>query len=73
MRARGFACAYDACPRGRNNFGGRSAPAFTHWTGTTVDYVYVRGSAWRVHGAFVRATPLSDHLPVVVDLVPSES
>lgn len=68
----GFACAYDAAAarNGRNNFGGRPAPLFTHWTSTTVDFAYVRGEGWEVHGAYVKRSPLSDHLPVVVDLVP---
>lgn len=40
----------------------------THWTGTTVDFAYVWGRSWRVLGAYVEYTPLSDHLPVVFDL-----
>ena len=66
----GFCCAYEACPRGCNNFGGWPAPPLTHWTGTVVDFAYVRGEGWAVDGVYVRYTPLSDHLPVVVDLVP---
>ena len=67
LAASGFACAYGLAER--NNFGGRPAPPLTHWTGTTVDFGYVHGDAWRVAGAYVVNTPLSDHLPVVFDLV----
>ena len=70
LKEHGFECAYDACPPHSNNFGGRPAPPLTQWTGTTVDLGYERGGgAWRVAGANVRYTPLSDHVPVVVDLV----
>jgi len=70
LNASGFRSAYNsaAC----NNFGGRAAPPFTHWTGTTVDFAYVHGSSWRVAGAYVQNTPVSDHLPVVLDLVSNE-
>ena len=68
LRAAGLTCAYASC--GENNFGGRPAPAMTHWTGTTVDFAYVAG-AWAVRGAYVRGSALSDHLPVVVDLMPT--
>lgn len=67
LTSRSFQCAYEASRA--DNFGGRPAPALTHWTGTTVDFAYVRGGAWEVAGAYVGYTPLSDHLPVVVDLV----
>merc|ERR1719433_1010008 len=40
LRKAGFVCAWDEAPP-LTNFCGRSAPAFTHWTGTTVDYFYV--------------------------------
>ena len=62
-------CASASCER--SNFGaGRRAPPMTHWTGTTVDFAYLHGDGWRVRGAYVEYSPLSDHLPVVVDLVP---
>ena len=66
LRERGFRCAYDECEE--NNFGGRHAPAMTHWTGTTVDFAYIHGDAWRVAGAYVQHSPLSDHLPLIFDL-----
>merc|ERR1719215_2145615 len=40
MQRAGFVCAWDKrAPL--TNFHGRAAPPFTHWTGTTVDYVYL--------------------------------
>ena len=69
LARRGWRCAYASCER--SNFGaGRRAPPMTHWTGTTVDFAYLHGDGWRVRGAYVEYSPLSDHLPVVVDLVP---
>ena len=68
LRAAGFRCAYEL--GARNNFGGRPAPPLTHWTGTTVDFAYVSGAgaAWEVLGAYAVHTPLSDHLPVIIDV-----
>ena len=68
MSQAGFRCAYQAAAH--TNFGRRRAPPMTHWTGTTVDFAYVhaaRPSDAAVAGAYVHFTPLSDHLPVVVD------
>jgi len=66
----GFSAAYDAA-------GG--APAFTHWTSTTVDFTYWAPPAagawrWAVRGVYVVPTGMSDHLPVVTDfdVVPVE-
>ena len=71
LAQRGFCSAYKLAAS--NNFGGRPAPPFTHWTGTTVDFAYINGSpsssTWHVSGAYTVNSPLSDHLPVVVDLV----
>merc|ERR1712032_404857 len=80
LQKAGFVCAYDSTLP-QSNFGGRAAPAFTHWTGTTVDYLYLldegvscksggNGSSGqaRIHGTYVLFTNLSDHLPVVMDL-----
>ena len=76
LNRRGFRCAYELCD-GRHNFGpDRHSPPMTHWTGTTVDFAYVHGAsdqAWHVGASYVRSSPLSDHLPVVVDLVRSRS
>jgi hypothetical protein len=80
LQKAGFVCAYDAAPT-LTNFGGRAAPAFTHWTGTTVDYLYLldenercksdrsenRGSV-TIAGTYVVFSDLSDHLPIVTDL-----
>eukprot|EP00929_Paragymnodinium_shiwhaense_P105157 TRINITY_DN70071_c0_g1_i1.p1 TRINITY_DN70071_c0_g1~~TRINITY_DN70071_c0_g1_i1.p1 ORF type:complete len:414 (+),score=44.90 TRINITY_DN70071_c0_g1_i1:137-1378(+) len=80
LRSAGFVCTYDASPP-LSNFGGRAAPAFTHWTGTTVDYAYLldetpshqvgpgtRTPRAAVKGAYVVFSDLSDHLPIVTDL-----
>ena len=68
LHSHGFRCAF--AEAAADNFHGRPAPAFTHWTGTTVDFAYVHGESAVVRGAYVRPSPLSDHLPVVIDLVP---
>ena len=65
MAAAGFRCAYESATA--TNFGRRRAPPMTHWTGTTVDFAYVRAAEAAVAGAYVHFTPLSDHLPVIVD------
>lgn len=62
LTAAGFVCTYD-CHEG--------APAFTHWTSTTVDFAWCHfqePARWRVLRAEVIRTTLSDHLPVVTDL-----
>ena len=84
LREHGFRCAFQAAGSGSsNNFGGRTGPPMTHWTGTTVDFVYAHSvpatvtAARReaeappmsdaVLGCYVCYTSLSDHLPVLVD------
>lgn len=70
LSANGFSCVFDSRPVS-SNFGSRYTPAFTHWTGTMVDYMYVHDvtpPSVEVAGAFVCHTTLSDHLPLVVDL-----
>lgn len=80
MQTAGFVCTYDASPS-LPNFGGRAAPAFTHWTGTTVDYAYLLDEARTencadgtasakaaITGAYVVFSDLSDHLPIVTDI-----
>ena len=79
LQKAGFVCAYDALPPS-TNFGGRGAPAFTHWTGTVVDYSYLlnedpartldttRRITATVLGTYVVFSDLSDHLPIVTDL-----
>eukprot|EP00928_Gymnodinium_smaydae_P088900 TRINITY_DN72938_c0_g1_i1.p1 TRINITY_DN72938_c0_g1~~TRINITY_DN72938_c0_g1_i1.p1 ORF type:complete len:412 (-),score=48.15 TRINITY_DN72938_c0_g1_i1:9-1244(-) len=75
----GYVCAYDVVPRA-SNFG-IGSPPFTHWTGTTVDYLYIArevasdtlvckaslGSV-RVVGTYLFFSDLSDHLPILTDL-----
>lgn len=70
LEAAGLACCWDAASSDRNF--ARHPPA-THWTGTVVDHVYARAGAGAgrgaaVVGAYVYASAVSDHMPVVVDL-----
>lgn len=65
----GFRCAYDMAKK--RNWPVSKAPPFTHWTGTTVDYPYVRSSAKRrvgVDGVYIVNSSVSDHLPIVTDI-----
>lgn len=65
----GFRCAYDMAKK--RNWPVSKAPPFTHWTGTTVDYPYVRSSSKRrvaVDGVYVVNSSVSDHLPIVTDI-----
>ena len=60
----GFVCAYDVS--------GAGTPAFTHWTSTTVDFAWCHfqdAAKWRVLRSQVLPTALSDHLPIVTDLL----
>lgn len=73
LSAAGWRCCYDLHPE-VTNYGNRSSPAFTHWTGTTVDYVYLLdessaspSSQVKVLGSYVIFSDLSDHLPVITD------
>eukprot|EP00929_Paragymnodinium_shiwhaense_P050897 TRINITY_DN25624_c0_g1_i3.p1 TRINITY_DN25624_c0_g1~~TRINITY_DN25624_c0_g1_i3.p1 ORF type:complete len:138 (-),score=10.20 TRINITY_DN25624_c0_g1_i3:521-934(-) len=71
LSKKGFECTFDAQHGCTTNFGPRRAPAFTHWTGTTVDYAYVRRGSpeqARIVGSYVYYSPLSDHLPLVTDI-----
>ena len=60
---------------GFRNFSGTGAPPLTHWSGTTVDHVYLqsRMKFLKLVAAFVGFTLLSDHLPVVVDIIIDKS
>jgi len=42
----------------------------THWSGTTVDYIYLQTRMQNIKLArnYAVFTPLSDHLPVVADI-----
>jgi len=73
LEERGFQCCYDLAPKPAQ-FGIFKAPTFTHWTCTTVDFAWLRAEqpdVWGVKGVYVLPTnkPLSDHLPVITDLV----
>ena len=73
LESSGFKCTYDAP--------GMVAPTLTHWTNAVVDFAYIReeklpststatqAQSWNVKGTYVVPTTLSDHLPVVHDLV----
>lgn len=50
LQESGWVCAFDVPPE-HNNFGGRSCPPFTHWTGTTVDYLYLSSEGPRQSGS----------------------
>ena len=43
---------------------------FTVWTGRRVDYVFVKDFPFKIASTQVFYTPVSDHLPLVVDLLP---
>ena len=63
LAAAGFRCTYDES--------GIGAPAFTHWTGTTVDFAWCHfrtPAEWTVLRSEAVPTNISDHLPVVTDL-----
>ena len=60
MEAAGFRATYDAPAAG-------GAPGFTHWSGATVDYAWVKGRVG-VEAVRVLFSALSDHLPIVTDL-----
>mmetsp|Transcript_60177 Transcript_60177/g.196597 ORF Transcript_60177/g.196597 Transcript_60177/m.196597 type:complete len:265 (-) Transcript_60177:192-986(-) len=70
----GFRSTFDFPDAARNFGDGRDAPAFTHWTGTTIDFAYLHkvqnnaAAQVEVEGVYVQYTGLSDHLPVVTDL-----
>merc|ERR1712061_97316 len=71
LEAKGFRCAFGLAGQ-NNNFGGRSSPPMTHWTGTTIDFAYLHlaNSSSIVNGAYVQYTDLSDHAPVIVVIMP---
>jgi endonuclease/exonuclease/phosphatase family metal-dependent hydrolase len=46
------------------------APKFTTWTGTYIDFMYIRTRGWQlpIDGCYVQFNPYSDHTPVIMDL-----
>lgn len=68
LQQRGFKACWDL-PAVRN-FIGAGAPPMTHWSGVTVDYIYLQSRIPGVSlvGTYVVHTPLSDHLPIIVDV-----
>jgi endonuclease/exonuclease/phosphatase family metal-dependent hydrolase len=80
LESNGFSNCFDMT--GLRNFGnGVGAPPLTHWTGTSVDHVYAQqhqqggsggegeGGHVALRGCYLVCSTLSDHLPLVVDLV----
>ncbi len=56
----------------RDSFEGVGAtPACTTWSGRRIDYVFLKTPNWKVVRSFVVHSAASDHIPVVVDLVPT--
>ena len=45
-------------------------PKCTTWSGRRIDYVFAKALDWKVANSFVVHSAASDHIPVVVDLVP---
>ena len=72
LQKHGFIACWDLAAA--RNFPGSGAPPLTHWTGTTVDFVYTHmqkrwfRSCPKLIGTYVFFTDASDHLPVLVDL-----
>jgi endonuclease/exonuclease/phosphatase family metal-dependent hydrolase len=61
FEAAGYRTTYD--------LSGAGQPGLTHWTGTAVDFAYVKGATIEVAGVHMHYTTLSDHLPVIHDLL----
>ena len=63
-----FAGAYDIARL--RNWPAKKAPPLTHWTGTVVDYPYVRSGAKvraDVLGCYLLSSVVSDHLPIITE------
>jgi endonuclease/exonuclease/phosphatase family metal-dependent hydrolase len=51
-----------------------SAPKFTVWTGTVVDFLYLKNWDLKIDGCYVWYDAASDHLPVIMDIkIPAQS
>lgn len=75
MVSEGFSSSFDVNGASRN-FASAGAAPFTHWTGTTIDFAYINSAPdvrAEVVGVYSVYTPLSDHLPVVTDLLVEDS
>lgn len=68
LERKGFIANWDILAA--RNFLGNGAPPMTHWSGITVDYIYLQSRMRELNlvGTYVVFTPLSDHLPIVVDI-----
>merc|ERR1712232_195668 len=68
LHSSGFKACWDL-PAERN-FEGQGAPPMTHWSGTTVDYIYLQEQMpiMKLVGTYAVFSPLSDHLPIVADI-----
>ena len=51
----------------RTNWNPEQPPPSTHWSGTVVDYNYVKDNHLELAGVYVSPSPLSDHRLVVCD------
>ncbi len=73
LQQQGFKVCWDL--PGIRFFSGTGAPPLTHWSGPNVDHIYLQSSMEYLSlvAAFVGFTPLSDHLPVVVDITIDKS
>jgi len=43
-------------------------PAFTHWSGKTIDHIYLRNKDLKISGCYLWYSDASDHLPVIMDI-----
>lgn len=52
------------------SYGKFVAPKFTVWSGTVVDFIYLRSNGWNlpVKGSYTYFSSASDHLPVIMDI-----
>ncbi len=49
---------------------GLSGPSFTTWSGTTIDFIFLKNSTWTLPiNCFVDFNSASDHLPVGMDII----
>ena len=51
----------------QTNWNPNHPPPATHWTGTIVDYTYIKDHQLELSGVYVSPNPLSDHRLVVCD------
>ena len=64
LTSNGFTNCWDIKADRNFSGGGEGAPPLTHWTGTTVDHVYMQAPHFKLCGLHVLCSDFSDHLPV---------